>query len=170
MPQVIYAPGAIRDLQRLREFLQPKNPVAAKRAVKTILKAVQVLGLHPQIGRPVEDIPEDYREWPIDFGGSVSPFFAKPAGTSQSPAGAKRLATTLPSAAPAIPARLEDGTSRSQMTRRCFAGLAGFLQNPARRYSFRGLLDPLASHCSLSRSDGAILFKQGCYRNDEIFG
>ncbi|WNV05891.1 hypothetical protein RP726_05625 [Candidatus Methylospira mobilis] len=83
---------------------------------------------------------------------SVSPFFAKPAGTSQSPAGAKRLATTLPSAAPAIPARLEDGTSRSQMTRRCFAGLAGFLQNPARRYSFRGLLDPLASHCSLSRS------------------
>ncbi|WNV05828.1 hypothetical protein RP726_05265 [Candidatus Methylospira mobilis] len=62
------------------------------------------------------------------------------------------MATTLPSAAPAIPARLEDGTSRSQMTRRCFAGLAGFLQNPARRYSFRGLLDPLASHCSLSRS------------------
>ena len=32
MPQVIYAPGAICDLQRLREFLRPKNPLAAKRA------------------------------------------------------------------------------------------------------------------------------------------
>jgi hypothetical protein len=38
-----YAPRAIRDLQRLVEFLRPKNPVAAKRAVKTIMKAVQVL-------------------------------------------------------------------------------------------------------------------------------
>lgn len=70
MPQVIYAPGAIRDLQRLREFLRPKNPVAAKRAAETIIKAVQALGRQPQIGRPVEDMPEDYREWPINFGDS----------------------------------------------------------------------------------------------------
>lgn len=70
MPQVIYAPSAIRDLQRLREFLRPKNPVAAKRAVTTIMKSVQVLELHPQIGKPVEDMPDDYREWTIDFGDS----------------------------------------------------------------------------------------------------
>jgi len=70
MPQVIYAVGAIRDLQRLREFLRPKNPVAAKRAAETIVKAVQVLGLQPQIGRPIDDMPEDYREWPINFGDS----------------------------------------------------------------------------------------------------
>lgn len=70
MPQVIYATGATRDLQRLREFLRSKNPVAAKRAAETIMKAVQVLGLQPQIGRPVEDMAEDYREWPIDFGDS----------------------------------------------------------------------------------------------------
>lgn len=70
MPQVIYAHSAIRDLQRLREFLRPKNPVAAKRAAETIIKAVQVLGRQPQIGRPVEDMPEDYREWPINFGDS----------------------------------------------------------------------------------------------------
>jgi len=68
MPQVIYAPGAIRDLQRLREFLLPKNPVAAKRAAETIMKAVQVLEHHPQIGRAVEDMPVNYREWLIDFG------------------------------------------------------------------------------------------------------
>lgn len=70
MPQVRFAPGAIRDLQRLREFLRPKNPVAAKRAAEAILKAVQVLALQPQIGRPVADLPDEYREWPIDFGDS----------------------------------------------------------------------------------------------------
>jgi plasmid stabilization system protein ParE len=70
MPQVRFAPGAIRDLQRLREFLRPKNPAAARRAAEAILKAMQVLGLQPQIGRPVADMPDEYREWPIDFGDS----------------------------------------------------------------------------------------------------
>lgn len=70
MPQVIYAPGAIRDLQRMREFLRPKNPAAAKRAGESIINAVKVLGHQPQIGRPVADMPEDYREWLIDFGDS----------------------------------------------------------------------------------------------------
>lgn len=63
-----YAPAAIRDLQRLREFLRPKNPFAAKRAAETIMKAVQVLGQQPQIGRPIADMPDQYREWLIDFG------------------------------------------------------------------------------------------------------
>ena len=70
MPQVIYAPGAIHDLQRLREFLRPKNPAAAKRAGESIINAVKVLGHQPQIGRPVVDLSEDYREWLIDFGDS----------------------------------------------------------------------------------------------------
>jgi len=70
MPQVKYAPGAIRDLQRLREFLRPKNPIAARRAAETIMKAVQVLGHQPRIGRPVDDMPDEYREWMIDFGDS----------------------------------------------------------------------------------------------------
>ena len=68
MPQVRFAPSAIRDLQRLRDFVRSKNPVAALRAAETIMKAVQVLGLQPHIGRPVEDLPEEFREWVIDFG------------------------------------------------------------------------------------------------------
>lgn len=68
MPQVRFAPSAIRDLQRLRDFLRSKNPVAARRAAETIMKAVQVLGLQAHIGRPVEDLPEEFREWVIDFG------------------------------------------------------------------------------------------------------
>lgn len=70
MPQVKYAPCAIRDLQRLREFLRPKNPAAAKRAAETIMKAVQVLGHQPQIGRPIDEMSDEYREWMIDFGDS----------------------------------------------------------------------------------------------------
>ena len=50
--------------------MRPKNPLAAIRAAEAILKAVQVLGLQPQIGRPVADLPAEYREWPVDFGDS----------------------------------------------------------------------------------------------------
>lgn len=70
MPQIKYAPGAIRDLQRLREFLRIKNPGAARKAGETIMKAVQVLGHQPQVGRPIEDMPDNYREWLIEFGDS----------------------------------------------------------------------------------------------------
>jgi plasmid stabilization system protein ParE len=70
MPRVIYAPGAIRDLQRLRDFLRPRNPAAARRAGETIVKAMQILGRQPHIGRPVEDMPDEYREWIINFGDS----------------------------------------------------------------------------------------------------
>ncbi|MDR3299969.1 MAG: type II toxin-antitoxin system RelE/ParE family toxin [Candidatus Accumulibacter sp.] len=70
MPQVSYAPGAIRDLQRLREFLRSKNPDAARRAVKAIRQGVRILGLQSGMGRPAEGVPEMYREWLIDFGDS----------------------------------------------------------------------------------------------------
>ena len=70
MPCVILSPGAFRDLQRLREFLRPKSPEAAQRAAKVIIKAIQVLGLQPGIGRPAEDLGPECRELPIDFGSS----------------------------------------------------------------------------------------------------
>lgn len=70
MPQVRFAPAALRDLERLRDFLRAKNPAAAKRAGETIIKAVQVLRQQPMVGRPVEDLPPEYREWVIDFGAS----------------------------------------------------------------------------------------------------
>ena len=70
MPQVRFAPPAIRDLERLREFLRPKSPIAAKRAGEVIVRALQVLGSRPQLGRPIEDMPDEFREWIIDFGDS----------------------------------------------------------------------------------------------------
>lgn len=68
MPQIIYAPNAMRDLRRLRDFLRPKNPIAAQRAAQTIVKAVQILALQPYIGRLIEGMSEEHREWPISFG------------------------------------------------------------------------------------------------------
>lgn len=70
MPQVIFSPAAVRDLERLRRFLQPKSPSAAKRAAGAILKGVQALGAHPKMGRLIDDLPDQYREWLIDFGES----------------------------------------------------------------------------------------------------
>ncbi|WP_291733731.1 type II toxin-antitoxin system RelE/ParE family toxin [Leisingera sp. F5] len=70
MPQVIFAPAAIRDLQRLRDFLRPKNADAARRAGEAIRQGVKILGAHPRLGRMVDDLPEEFREWLIDFGDS----------------------------------------------------------------------------------------------------
>nr|WP_244519902.1 type II toxin-antitoxin system RelE/ParE family toxin [Ensifer sp. LC384] len=50
--------------------MQPKSPSAAKRAGEAILKGVQALGAHPNMGRLIDDLPDQYREWLIDFGDS----------------------------------------------------------------------------------------------------
>lgn len=70
MPRVIFAPAAIRDLQRLREFLREKNPDAARRAAEAIRRAIAQLSDQPRIGRPVQDLSPDFRDLMINFGQS----------------------------------------------------------------------------------------------------
>ncbi|MBK9345825.1 MAG: type II toxin-antitoxin system RelE/ParE family toxin [Burkholderiales bacterium] len=70
MPRLIWSQPALLDVQRLYRFLAPKNPDAAKRAVGAIRQGMKVLGQQPGVGRPVEDMPEAFREWIIDFGES----------------------------------------------------------------------------------------------------
>jgi plasmid stabilization system protein ParE len=70
MPQVKFAPAAIRDLQRLRDFLRPKSANAALRAGEVIRQGVKILCAYPRLGRMIDDLPEPFREWPIDFGDS----------------------------------------------------------------------------------------------------
>ena len=57
-------------MQRLYRFLAEKNTGAAKRAVKSIREGVKVLAHQPAVGRPVEDMEPEFREWLIDFGDS----------------------------------------------------------------------------------------------------
>ena len=70
MPRLIWSPPALHDVQRLYRFLAEKNMDAAERAVKSIREGIKVLAYQPGIGRPVEDMEPEFREWLIDFGDS----------------------------------------------------------------------------------------------------
>lgn len=70
MSRLIWAPSALRDVQRLYRFLAPKNLDAAKRAVAAIRQGVKVLEQQPGVGRPVDDMDDEFRDWIIDFGDS----------------------------------------------------------------------------------------------------
>lgn len=70
MSRLIWSQPALLDVQRLYRFLSPKNPDAAKRAAKAIRQGVKMLGYQPGVGRPIEDMPDEFREWVIDFGDS----------------------------------------------------------------------------------------------------
>ncbi len=69
MPRVIITEGAARGLEHCRRFLMGKNPQAAKRAGQVISQQFALLETHPDIGRPLDDLPE-LRELVIGFGDS----------------------------------------------------------------------------------------------------
>lgn len=68
MPRLVWTQAALLDVARLHAFLVPKSPDAARRAVKAIRGGVKALGKHPEIGRPVEDMLPQFREWVVEFG------------------------------------------------------------------------------------------------------
>ncbi len=70
MPRLIWSPEALLDVQRLYRFIAPKNLGAAKRAVKSIRESVKVLATQPGLGRLIDDLDHDFREWIVDFGDS----------------------------------------------------------------------------------------------------
>ena len=68
MPRLKWSQNALRDIARLHDFLSSKNSSAARRAIRAIRDGVKILTTHPEIGRPVDDLPEEFREWVIEFG------------------------------------------------------------------------------------------------------
>jgi plasmid stabilization system protein ParE len=70
MPRLIWSPEALLDIQRLYRFIAPKNHAAAKRAVKCIRESVKVLSIQPTLGRPIEDLHDEFRDWIVDYGDS----------------------------------------------------------------------------------------------------
>jgi plasmid stabilization system protein ParE len=71
MPRLRWSQPALPDVARLHAFLAPKSRDAAKRAIKAIRQGVKALAKHPEIGRPVEELPPEFREWVIEFGGGA---------------------------------------------------------------------------------------------------
>jgi plasmid stabilization system protein ParE len=68
MPRLKWSQAALRDIARMHDFLAPKSRDAAKRAAKAIRQGVKVLGKHPRMGRPTDELPLEFREWVIEFG------------------------------------------------------------------------------------------------------
>ncbi|MBP6653430.1 MAG: type II toxin-antitoxin system RelE/ParE family toxin [Propionivibrio sp.] len=70
MSRLIWSRQALLDVQRLYRFLASKNIDAARRAVSAVRQGVSVLWHQSSIGRPIDDMPDEFREWVIDFGDS----------------------------------------------------------------------------------------------------
>jgi plasmid stabilization system protein ParE len=51
---IIWSVAALRDIQRLRSFVEPQNKEAAKRAAEAIKKAASTLMTHPLLGKRLE--------------------------------------------------------------------------------------------------------------------
>lgn len=70
MPSLSWTPQALADVQRLYRFLAPRDLNAARNAVSEIRNGVKILAHQPASGRPVEELPVSFREWPVNFGNS----------------------------------------------------------------------------------------------------
>ena len=67
MARIIWTGEALADVNRLYLFLVKKNQDAANRAAQAILEAVNLLELHPEIGRLADDVMLFARELVIPF-------------------------------------------------------------------------------------------------------
>jgi plasmid stabilization system protein ParE len=71
MSHLKWSQPALQDVARIHAFLAPKSPEAARRAVGAIRQGVKALGKRPQMGRPVDELPPEFREWVIEFGAAA---------------------------------------------------------------------------------------------------
>jgi plasmid stabilization system protein ParE len=69
VPRVVVTQTARLGLDRCRRFLVARNRQAARRAAQAIARQFALLETHPDIGRPVPELPE-MRELVIGFGDS----------------------------------------------------------------------------------------------------
>ena len=56
--KVEYSPESVSDLVRLREFIEIKNPLAAKRIASELVNGIEKLKIFPSMGIPVSRAPE----------------------------------------------------------------------------------------------------------------
>jgi toxin ParE1/3/4 len=56
--KISYTKEAIADLERLRKFIEPKNPYAARRVSSELLDGIGNLRAFPKMGLPVARAPD----------------------------------------------------------------------------------------------------------------
>lgn len=69
MPRVIVTAGSVQGLERCRQFLTDRSPLAVKRAAEAIECHFALPESESGIGKPFDDLPE-MRELIIPFGDS----------------------------------------------------------------------------------------------------
>ncbi len=67
--KLVFLPEAVGDIDRLYNFLMPKNPIAAQKAMLAIDEGLAMLQENPFMG-PKMDANSDYRELFVPFGKS----------------------------------------------------------------------------------------------------
>jgi len=55
--RISYTPESIDDLNRLRKFIEVKNPLAAQRVATSIMRGVSQLKMFPYLGIEVQQAP-----------------------------------------------------------------------------------------------------------------
>ena len=77
VPRLIYTPAAVRDLVRLRQFLESEAPEVAARAAKAIKSALGQASRRPLLARPAPSAPVGSHELVITFGatGYIARYF-----------------------------------------------------------------------------------------------
>jgi plasmid stabilization system protein ParE len=70
VPRVIITRTALADIERLRDFLRPKDADAAYEAGQAIIQAIRSLQHFPEMGRNADWLGKGYRELVIKFGGT----------------------------------------------------------------------------------------------------
>jgi plasmid stabilization system protein ParE len=65
MTRLVFSPAALRDIERLVEFLMESDPAAAGATTEVLTGGLKILKDHPLIGRPAE---LGYRELLISRG------------------------------------------------------------------------------------------------------
>ena len=53
MASIAYDEQALRDLERLAEFLANQEPQSAQSTIGLIVEAIEILANHPLVGRPI---------------------------------------------------------------------------------------------------------------------
>jgi plasmid stabilization system protein ParE len=68
LPHVTWSIAALRHLGRVHDFLAVESPGAAGRAVSLLRASAARLAAFPEIGRPIDALEGEFREWIVPFG------------------------------------------------------------------------------------------------------